>query len=261
MPFNRKLIKAQNNQEKFLEIQFLIENNLINAETMRFARRKLPRSNRSRNKSHHSNLASDGGAGAAGAGHSGAPHASCSNHGQPHKVDYFGTTLDAQDKFLEANADLHTLINTKLVEYLIRHVDVNTTTEDLKKQIDEAFGILDVDNSGELSTAELINGLRDFGLNPDEDELATIMNFLDTDRDGSVSFSEFSNVVMSHFEIDEVVKNHNNDLTYALSLFDPNGLDGGVFLSEKFFGCHEINIFFRPTQKLPASISTSKPTT
>ena len=112
------------------------------------------------------------------------------------QVDYFSGGYDANDRYLEANADINTLINKKLSQYLINYVDSSTTNAELREQIKEAFKILDVDSSGELSTLELITGIKQFGLNPNEDEWATIMNFLDTDRDGSVSFAEFTNVVI-----------------------------------------------------------------
>lgn len=50
------------------------------------------------------------------------------------------------------------------------------------------------------------------------------MNFLDTDRDGSVSLLEFTNVVLSCLELKQVIKRSNNDLSYALSMFDVNNL-------------------------------------
>lgn len=79
------------------------------------------------------------------------------------KIDYFSTRA-ADDKYLEANADLSTMVNNSMANHFIKYVDIDTTQEELKKQIVKAFHVLDIDDSGELSTLELIVGLKEFGI-------------------------------------------------------------------------------------------------
>ena len=58
-------------------------------------------------------------------------------------------------------------------------------------EIRKAFSVFDVDGDGAITSKELADVMRSFGLNPSEDELMDMINKFDIDGDGMVSFPEF----------------------------------------------------------------------
>ena len=58
----------------------------------------------------------------------------------------------------------------------------------------EAFGALDKDRSGELSSAELMTGLERFGLDLTRQQSNLFFDLLDVDKDGRIGFREFKSV-------------------------------------------------------------------
>jgi calcyphosin len=53
------------------------------------------------------------------------------------------------------------------------------------------FKALDNDKSKTLDAAELENGLRDFGINLNSEQVAVLVKFFDKNGNGSVNFNEF----------------------------------------------------------------------
>merc|ERR1712226_1727688 len=58
-------------------------------------------------------------------------------------------------------------------------------------EIRKAFSVFDVDGDGAITSKELADVMRSFGLNPSEEELMDMINKFDIDGDGMVSFAEF----------------------------------------------------------------------
>ena len=59
------------------------------------------------------------------------------------------------------------------------------------KQMREVFKSLDVDATGELGVAEVVRAMRRLGIGATEADGAKMVRLLDSDRDGTVTFSEF----------------------------------------------------------------------
>ncbi|CAL8348605.1 unnamed protein product [Arctogadus glacialis] len=64
-----------------------------------------------------------------------------------------------------------------------------------RRQIREAFRVLDRDGNGFISKQELGMAMRSLGYMPSEVELAIIMQRLDMDGDGQVDFEEFMTIL------------------------------------------------------------------
>lgn len=91
----------------------------------------------------------------------------------------------------------------------------------------EAFNLFDRNGDGNITTAELGTVMRSLGQNPTEAELADMINSIDTDGNGVISFIEFVKLMVS--------KSRNADseeeLREAFRVFDRNG-DGYVNAAE-----------------------------
>eukprot|EP01087_Luapelamoeba_hula_P014696 TRINITY_DN4351_c0_g1_i1.p1 TRINITY_DN4351_c0_g1~~TRINITY_DN4351_c0_g1_i1.p1 ORF type:complete len:495 (+),score=80.44 TRINITY_DN4351_c0_g1_i1:42-1526(+) len=90
-------------------------------------------------------------------------------------------------------------------------------TPDQQKHQRAVFDALDVNNDGGLSPAELREGLKRLRLPYDDNSVNTLMNELDTNKDGQVSFEEFSRFVVAREKVlrtlfDSVDSNHNGHL-------------------------------------------------
>ena len=83
-------------------------------------------------------------------------------------------------------SEFSAMVNGCMAEFIVSCIDVNTEDHDLQFKINEAFKALDTDGSGELDLMELINGLKEYGMNLTEENVAAMINFLDSDRNGSV---------------------------------------------------------------------------
>ena len=92
-------------------------------------------------------------------------------------------------------------------------------------EIRKAFSVFDVDGDENITSKELADVMRSFGLNPSEDELMDMINKFDTDGDGLISFPEFLEM-MAPNENDKYLQ-----LRSALQLFDPDD-EGVVDISE-----------------------------
>jgi Ca2+-binding EF-hand superfamily protein len=53
------------------------------------------------------------------------------------------------------------------------------------------FKIMDADKTGRLDREEILSGLAKFGVSLDEEQAQAVLNFCDSDHDGSVDFNEF----------------------------------------------------------------------
>ena len=64
-------------------------------------------------------------------------------------------------------------------------------TADQKIKFREAFNFFDDDKSGQISESELSNVMQKLGYSLNQAQIQTIMNHIDTDHSGSISFEEF----------------------------------------------------------------------
>ena len=116
-------------------------------------------------------------------------------------------------------------------EFLVSCVDERDGV-DIEAQIETTFNELDGDNSGGISTQELIKGMKEFGMNPTEDELGRIVNYIDVDGDGHITLEEFMKVVMQCFEVNKFNQIKHHDLAFTLSLFEQQKDIGSVELMD-----------------------------
>lgn len=98
----------------------------------------------------------------------------------------------------------------------------------LHNKIEAGFKKLEVDVDGYLSEQELLSGMKEFGMNPTEEELQTLMNIMDVDNDGKITIQEFILFLSQAYECYETNKMHQdrqNEMKYILSLFQPAEYD------------------------------------
>ena len=88
------------------------------------------------------------------------------------------------------------------------------STEEIS-EIRKAFSVFDVDGDGAISSKELAQVMRSFGLNPKEEDLQAMINKFDIDGDGMVSFPEFLSMMVADSGI-----NSYDDIRHVIHLFD-----------------------------------------
>jgi len=88
------------------------------------------------------------------------------------------------------------------------------------------FRILDDNKNRQLEAAELENGLRDFGINMNDEQVAAILKYFDKDGSKTVNFDEFLTAIrgeLNDFRLEFVRQAYNK--------LDKNG-DGTVTLDD-----------------------------
>ncbi|KAL3881039.1 hypothetical protein ACJMK2_033239 [Sinanodonta woodiana] len=94
------------------------------------------------------------------------------------------------------------------------------TNKQIEERIRDSFEHYDTDGSGTLNARELANALRLTGLNPTDKEVVQILNSVDKDRDGVLSYSEYREIVGPQLlQLDE----KNQVLEDAFKVYDKNG--------------------------------------
>lgn len=81
-------------------------------------------------------------------------------------------------------------------------------------EIRKAFSVFDVDGDGAITSKELADVMRSFGLNPSEDELMDMINKFDIDGDGMVSFPEFLQMMAPNED------DYQKDIAEVVQMFD-----------------------------------------
>ena len=71
---------------------------------------------------------------------------------------------------------------------------------DPKEELKDIFDILDRDSNGLISRAELKYMMSQLGVTLTDDDLEILMKDLDEDRDGQISFDDFSNYMKNHYK-------------------------------------------------------------
>ena len=82
------------------------------------------------------------------------------------------------------------------------------------QEIRKAFSVFDVDGDGAITSKELADVMRSFGLNPSEDELMDMINKFDIDGDGMVSFPEFLQMMAPNED------DYQKDIAEVVQMFD-----------------------------------------
>lgn len=82
------------------------------------------------------------------------------------------------------------------------------------QEIRKAFSVFDVDGDGAITSKELADVMRSFGLNPSEDELMDMINKFDIDGDGMVSFPEFLQMMAPSGD------DYQKDIAEVVTMFD-----------------------------------------
>ena len=93
--------------------------------------------------------------------------------------------------------------------------------QNLDDAIFQMFKSLDVDGSGSITQDELHRGMRNFGMNPTDNEINIMMNILDADGDGSVDLKEFAKVANECFRLYKFTDLKFRNVFFTLSLFSP----------------------------------------
>ena len=68
-------------------------------------------------------------------------------------------------------------------------------TDEQVAEFKEAFSLFDKDGDGKITTKELGTVMRSLGQNPTEAELQDMINEVDQDKNGSIEFDEFLNLM------------------------------------------------------------------
>merc|ERR1719312_1672794 len=86
---------------------------------------------------------------------------------------------------------------------------------------------LSQDGSGAISAEELLEVMRSMGQNPTEDEVLNMMLEADLDRNGTIEFPEFLELMKNKYSSDDL----ESDLKEAFGIFDKDQ-DGFISISE-----------------------------
>eukprot|EP00397_Hematodinium_sp_SG-2012_P038652 GEMP01042079.1.p1 GENE.GEMP01042079.1~~GEMP01042079.1.p1 ORF type:complete len:150 (+),score=48.42 GEMP01042079.1:82-531(+) len=101
---------------------------------------------------------------------------------------------------------------------------VDQLTEEQIVEFKEAFSLFDKDGDGAITTKELAIVMRSIGQHPTDAELQDMLNEVDADGSGTISFPEFLALMARKMkDVDEA-----EDLVEAFKVFD---LDGDGFIS------------------------------
>ena len=93
--------------------------------------------------------------------------------------------------------------------------------------IKEAFAMFDTDGDGSISVKELGKVVRSLGHNPTDMEITAIISKSDTNRNGTIEFDEFVEMMSHRMK----TVSFEDDLKKAFELFDKNG-DGHLTVKE-----------------------------
>ena len=86
-------------------------------------------------------------------------------------------------------------------------------------EIKEAFSLFDKNGDGKISSKELGTVMRSLGQNPTEAEIQSMINEVDTDRNGSLEFPEFLTMMAAKMKDTDTEE----EIRDAFKVFDKDG--------------------------------------
>lgn len=95
----------------------------------------------------------------------------------------------------------------------------NKITEDIKKEIKEAFFMFDVSNLGKIETSQLGTAVRSLGQNPSEAEIKQMIKDADKNGKGFIEEKDFMATVTKFWK----PVNSEEDIMDAFKVFDREG--------------------------------------
>lgn len=87
----------------------------------------------------------------------------------------------------------------------------------------DTFQAIDTDGDGTISPQEITSFLRGFGQNPTNAQLDAIMRNLDADKNGSIDFEEFVDLMAARSKATGSALDEESDLREAFKVFDKDG--------------------------------------
>lgn len=108
--------------------------------------------------------------------------------------------------------------------------DLSQLSAEERGRLKSAFDLFDKDGSGTISSEELVEVLRVLGHNPTKGEFNDLLKTLDTNRNNSIDFQEFS-VAWSVAEQQAKETSFEEQLELAFKVFDVDG-DGNISAAE-----------------------------
>ncbi|KAJ3572725.1 hypothetical protein NP233_g2889 [Leucocoprinus birnbaumii] len=96
-------------------------------------------------------------------------------------------------------------------------------SEDQLTALKDSFKTFDIDGNGTLSPQEITYFLQNFGQAPTPAQVDEIMKRVDVDRNGSIDFDEFVNLMAARSEVTGSTLDEESDLREAFKMFDKDG--------------------------------------
>lgn len=129
-------------------------------------------------------------------------------------LDIDGSDSITVQNLLEVFQSLGYVYTVAQVKKMISRVDINAdgvidfeefvellTQEmaslDPLQELRETFNVLDVNGDGEISKAELMEGMLKLGIDMNDDEINEMMTHADADNDGVISWADYQKINMA----------------------------------------------------------------
>ncbi|KAH0795740.1 centrin [Histomonas meleagridis] len=89
-------------------------------------------------------------------------------------------------------------------------------SEEHRQEIREAFDLFDTDGSGSIDAKELKVAMKALGFDPTKEEIRRMINDVDTEKTGSISFAQFLQMMTKKMQ----ERNPEDEIRKAFRLFD-----------------------------------------
>jgi len=89
-------------------------------------------------------------------------------------------------------------------------------TEDMRKEIEDAFNVFDPENSGKMDVKELKVAMRALGFEPRKDEIKKMLASVAADKTGELTRDQFTELMASRL----IEKDARDEIVKAFRLFD-----------------------------------------
>ena len=99
----------------------------------------------------------------------------------------------------------------------------NQLSNETIAQYREVFTLFDRDGDGLITPKELVNVLKDFGLDPTENEMLSLIKRVEIDSDSVIDFDEFLSLMTSKAGEEGKEDDEDEELREAFKMFDRDG--------------------------------------